>query len=165
MCLLVAQLCLTHCDPIDCNLPGFSVQDSPAKNTGMGSHSLLQGILPTQESNPGLLHCKQVFYHLSHKGSLRGLSYLLVKTCKLSGFIESPQFAECVTCKNTKELEYRRSADKGGLHYRVETRQKISRIHKNTLKCENEYNPLCNYLGPYVTHKALEFHLPYWLRR
>ena len=69
MCLLVAQLCLTHCDPIDCNLPGFSVQDSPAKNTGMGSHSLLQGILPTQESNPGLLHCKQVFYHLSHQGS------------------------------------------------------------------------------------------------
>ena len=29
-------------------------------NTGMGSHSLLQGIFPTQESNPDLLHCRQI---------------------------------------------------------------------------------------------------------
>ena len=95
--------------------------------------------------------------------TFRGPSYLLVKTCKLSGLTESLQFAECVTCKNTKELEYRRSADKGGLHYRVKTRQKICKIH-NTLKCENEYNLLCNYLRLYVTQKALGFHLPYWLR-
>ena len=33
--------------------------DSPGKNTGMGSHSLLQGIFLIQESNPGLLHCSQ----------------------------------------------------------------------------------------------------------
>ena len=32
----------------------------PGKNTGVGSHSLLQGIFPTQGSNPGLLHCKQI---------------------------------------------------------------------------------------------------------
>ena len=35
----------------------------------MGSYSLLQGIFLTQESNPGLLHCRQVLYQLSHKGS------------------------------------------------------------------------------------------------
>ena len=35
-------------------------------STDMGSHSLLQGIFPTQESNPSLLHCRQIFYHLSH---------------------------------------------------------------------------------------------------
>ena len=34
-----------------------------------GSHSLLQGAFPTQGSNPGLLHCRQIFYHLSHLGS------------------------------------------------------------------------------------------------
>ena len=39
---------------------------SPGKNTGVGCHSLLQGIFPTQKSNPGLLHCKQILYHLSH---------------------------------------------------------------------------------------------------
>ena len=36
----------------------------------MGSLSLLQGIFPTQGSNPGLLHCRRILYQLSHKGSL-----------------------------------------------------------------------------------------------
>ena len=39
------------------------------KNTGMGSLSLLQGIFLTQELNQGLLHCRQILYQLSHKGS------------------------------------------------------------------------------------------------
>ena len=43
--------------------------NSPGKNTGEKSHSLLQGIFLTQGSNPGLPHCRQILYHLSHKGS------------------------------------------------------------------------------------------------
>ena len=43
--------------------------DSPGKNTGVGCHPLLQGIFLTQESNPGLLHCRQILYHLSYQGS------------------------------------------------------------------------------------------------
>jgi len=39
------------------------------KNTGVGSHFLLQGIFPTQGWNPGLLHCRKILYHLNHKGS------------------------------------------------------------------------------------------------
>ena len=35
----------------------------------MGGHFLLQGIFPTQGSNLGLLHCRQILYHLSHQGS------------------------------------------------------------------------------------------------
>ena len=42
----------------------------------MGSHSLLQGIFPTQGSNLGLLHCRQIHYHLSHQGSPRILEWL-----------------------------------------------------------------------------------------
>ena len=43
--------------PLDCSQPGSSVRgDSPGKNTGVGGHSLLQGIFPTQGSNPSLLH-------------------------------------------------------------------------------------------------------------
>ena len=42
--------------------------DSPGQNTGVGSLSLLQGIFPTQGSNPGLPHCRQILYQLSHKG-------------------------------------------------------------------------------------------------
>ena len=46
--------------------------DSPGKNTGVGFHVLLQGIFPTQGSNLGLLHCRQILYHPSHQGSPKG---------------------------------------------------------------------------------------------
>ena len=42
---------------------------SPSRNTGVGSHSLLQGMFPTLASNPGLPHCRQILYSLSHQGS------------------------------------------------------------------------------------------------
>ena len=55
MLCLVDQLCQTFCDPMDSSLPGYSVHgDSPGKNTGVGCRALLQGIFPTQGSNPGL---------------------------------------------------------------------------------------------------------------
>ena len=47
----------------------YSPWNSPGQNTGMGSLSLLQGISPTQGSNPGLPHFRQVLYQLSHQGS------------------------------------------------------------------------------------------------
>ncbi|CAM9892497.1 unnamed protein product, partial [Rangifer tarandus platyrhynchus] len=42
----------------------------------VGSLSLLQGIFPTQGSNPGLPHCRQIFYRLSHQGSPRILEWV-----------------------------------------------------------------------------------------
>ena len=58
--------------PHDCSLLGSSVHaDSPGKNTGVGCHALLQGIFPTQGSNPGRLHCRQILYHLSYQGGTR----------------------------------------------------------------------------------------------
>ena len=41
----------------------------PGQSTGVGRHFLLQGIFLTQGANPGLLHCRQLLYHLSHQGS------------------------------------------------------------------------------------------------
>ena len=65
---LVAQACLTLCHPMDCSPQGSSAHgESPGKNTGVGCHALLQGIFPTQGSNPGLPHCRQILYHLSHQ--------------------------------------------------------------------------------------------------
>ena len=73
----VAQLCLTLCDPMDCSPPGSCVHgDPPGKNTGVGCHFLLQGIFPTQGQNPGLLHCRWIFYHLSHQRSTRLLKFV-----------------------------------------------------------------------------------------
>ena len=62
--------CLTLCDPMDCSPPGSSVHgDSPSKNTGMSCHALLQGIFPTQGSNPRFPQCRWILYCLRHKGS------------------------------------------------------------------------------------------------
>ena len=47
----------------------YSPWNSPGQNTGVGSLSLLQGIFPTQGSNPGLSHCRRILHQLSHKGS------------------------------------------------------------------------------------------------
>ena len=44
-------------------------QNSPGKITGLGCHFLLQGIFPTQELNPGLLHCRQILYQLDYEGT------------------------------------------------------------------------------------------------
>ena len=46
------------------------------KNTGVSSLSLLQWIFPNQESNQGLLQCRQILYHLSHQGSSRILEWV-----------------------------------------------------------------------------------------
>jgi len=43
--------------------------NSPGKNTGVGCHSLFQGIFPTHGSNLGLLHCSQILYFLGCQGS------------------------------------------------------------------------------------------------
>ena len=47
----------------------YSPWNSPCQNTGVGSLSLLQGVFPTQELNPGLPHCRRILYQLSYQGS------------------------------------------------------------------------------------------------
>ena len=74
---LVAQLCSTLCDPIDCSPPGSSVHGgSPGKNTWVGCHALLQRIFPTPWPNTGLPHCMQILYHLSHQRNPRILEWV-----------------------------------------------------------------------------------------
>ena len=71
--LKVAHSCLTLCDPMDWLC---SPWNSLGQNTGVGSLSLLQGIFPTQGSNPGLPHCRWIHYQLSHKGCPRILEWI-----------------------------------------------------------------------------------------
>ena len=69
--VLVTQSCPTLCDPMDCSPPFHCPWDFPGKNTGVGSHSLLQSIFLTQGLNVGLLHCRQILNCLGHQGSPR----------------------------------------------------------------------------------------------
>ena len=96
------QLCPTLCNSMDCSPPGSSsVQgDPPGKNTGLGCHTLLQGIFLTQGSTPHLLHLLhwQVWsLPLAHLGSPENhcsVLFLLNKVVKKTKFIcnaSSPQ--------------------------------------------------------------------------
>ena len=54
----------------------YSPWNSPGQNPGVDSLFLLQGIFPTQRSKPGLLHCRQILYQMSHKWSPRILQWV-----------------------------------------------------------------------------------------
>ena len=69
VCILVSQSCPTLCNPMRPRL--LCPWNSPGKNTGVGCHSQLQGIFPTQGPNPGLLHCRWILYYLRHQESPR----------------------------------------------------------------------------------------------
>ena len=62
----------TLCDTMD-----WGPWNSSGQNPGEGSRSLLQGIFPTQGSNTGLLHCRQILYQLRHQGSPPSGSFLM----------------------------------------------------------------------------------------
>ena len=69
-CVLLSRFSrvLTLCDRMDCCPPGSCPWESRGKNNGVGHHTLLQGIFPTQGSNPCLLCllcCRQVFFTTS----------------------------------------------------------------------------------------------------
>ena len=70
--MLVTQLCPTLCDPMDSSPPGSSVHGIlQARILEWLAISLLQGIFPTQGLNLGLLHCREILYHLSQSQSVR----------------------------------------------------------------------------------------------
>ena len=64
VCVLVTQSCPPLCDPMDSSPPGSSVLRI------LQARILEWVAIPFfRESNPALLHCRQIFYHLSHQGS------------------------------------------------------------------------------------------------
>ena len=56
----------------------YNPWNSPGQNTRVGNHSLLQGIVPTQGSNPDLPHCRWILYQLSHQRSARILEWVAI---------------------------------------------------------------------------------------
>ena len=124
MKVLVSRLCPTLCDPMDWLATRFFCPwNSPGKNTGVGCHSLLQGIFPTRGLNPHLLRCRQILYHLSHQGSSKTkillcyhCPYLLFCCSDLPDFLLYIQKKEEI---NLKTLEERRRGKRTWFSFRV----------------------------------------------
>ena len=92
--------------------------NSLGQNTGVASLNLLQGIFPTQGSNPGLPHCRWILYQLSHKGSpnsrwdkimniriIWSLSHLLIKQAKSNSYIKDVLVFISVAAAAAKSLQ------------------------------------------------------------
>ena len=74
----------------------YSSWNSPGRNTGVGSLCLLQGIFPTQESHPGLPHCRRILYQLSHKGSPRILEWVAYPFSRGSSWSRNRTGVSCI---------------------------------------------------------------------
>ena len=77
---LVAQWCLTLCDPVDCSLPGSYVHGIfQARTPEWAAISFSRGSSLPKGLNPGLQHCRQTLYPLNHQGSQSSFNFLLLK--------------------------------------------------------------------------------------
>ena len=72
----------------------YSPWNSSGQNTGVGSLSLLQGIFPTQGSNPGLLHFRQILYHLSHRKNNRFLWFSITAAAAAKSLQSCPALCD-----------------------------------------------------------------------
>ena len=71
---------------------------SPGQYTGVGSLSLLQGIFPTQGSNPGIPHCRGILHQLNHKGSPRILEWVAYPISSGSSRPRDWTGVSCISC-------------------------------------------------------------------
>ena len=84
VCMLSRFSCVWLWDTVDCSLPGSSVQGIlQARILEWVAMPSSQGIFPTQGSNPGLLHCRWILYHLSHQENPSTILQYKIKVKKI----------------------------------------------------------------------------------
>ena len=77
----------------------YSPWNSPGQNIGVGSHSLLQGIFPTQGPNLGLLHRRQILHQLSHQGNSRILEWTAYPSSSRSSWSRNRTGVSCIASR------------------------------------------------------------------
>ena len=77
----------------------YSPWNSPGQINAVGSLSILQGIFPTQGSNPGLLHCRWVLYQLGHQGSPRILEWVAYPFFSRSSQLKNWTRVSCIASR------------------------------------------------------------------
>ena len=127
--------------------PG-TIQSMEFFRPGLGSLSLLQGIFPTQGSTPGLLHCRQILYQLSHKGSPRILEWVAYPFSSRSS---QPRNWTGVSCISGGFFTYWAMR---------ETQQNLKAMYKpNWLNfCFAEINYIFSWVLPYISSPSKRHH-------
>ena len=92
----------------------YSPWNSPGQNTWVGSCFLLQGIFPTQGLNLGLLHCREIIYQLSHKGSPRILEWVAYPFSSGSSWLRNQTRVSCTAGRFFTSWAIREAPNKKG---------------------------------------------------
>ena len=126
----------------------WTIQSMEFFRPGLGSLSLLQGIFPTQGSTPGLLHCRQILYQLSHKGSPRILEWVAYPFSSRSS---QPRNWTGVSCISGGFFTYWAMR---------ETQQNLKAMYKpNWLNfCFAEINYIFSWVLPYISSPSERHH-------
>ena len=117
----------------------------------MGCHFLLQRIFPTQGSNPGLLHCRQTLYHLSHQGSIAdNLKFNMSKAKLISPLYLTPNPRKsCYSLSHlTSEQLQAKNLDSHPCHFFYFQLRNIQSTRRSCCFCFRIY---LNYLSPLPT--------------
>ena len=136
--------------------------DSPGKNTRVGCHALLHRIFPTQGSNTGLPHGRQILYQLSHQGSPRILEYPI----PWPGDLPNPgiePLSPALQADSLPQLSYQVSlCSEARLnilnlnlmtsHWLLEKRQS----NFFDLPFNTNYNPASTHLSRFISHMSLQ---------
>ena len=139
------------CEGVSCSVISDSLwphglhspRNSLGQNTRIGSCFLPQGIFPTQGLNPGLLHCRQILYQLSHKGNPRILEWVAYPFSRGSS---QPKNQTRVSWGDSLPTEL------SGKSYMEHQFSSVAR------SCPTLYNPMeCSTPGLPVHHQHLEF--------
>ena len=98
----IINICLFESE--SCSVLFYSLQlhglhspwNSSGQNTGVGSLSFLQGIFPTQRSNPGFPQCRQTLYQLSHQGCPRILEWVAYPFSRWPTWLRNQTSVSCI---------------------------------------------------------------------
>ena len=116
--------------------------DSPGKNTGVGCHSLLQRIFPTQGLNSGLLHYRRILYHLSYRNAIVSKSRYLIYTVEYYSVIKKnkimPFEATLMNLPTECHTEWSKSDRAGEILYDSPYMWNLKRNDKNELTYKTE---------------------------
>ena len=127
----------------------YNPWNSPGQNTGVGSLPFIQGLFPTQGSNPGLPHCRWILYQLSYKGSPRVLEWVAYPfssgssqprnwtrvSCIKGGFFTNwavRGFVECLLCTKSWMME----KDEGASQWEYARGKRVGWYRKKVGLCE-----------------------------
>ena len=118
--------------PSSPTLQAYSLPAEPqgmSKNTGVGSLSLLQQIFPTQESNRGLLHCRQILSQLSYEGSTI-VTFHKIK----SNNTHTNTYSSAAHFRNTNICNKLNKGNKENVGYRIQVQgRQVNEVEEVTL--------------------------------